>query len=207
MRLASLLAFAVLASACTRPPPARPIAMESLGSLAPETVRALHLHVGEAAVLIDQVALVEAGDPSLLRMYMQEDTLAVVGKKLGATSLRLVGREGDVSVVKVEVVSGEPSPRALGVGETFVVPMKGVKEYSVGLPGIVAVTLTGDGSQLVVTGRKAGTTTLVVFDESGTSVSRELVVIAGQRMEIALSKRIAEIDETPAGSWRHPSER
>jgi Flp pilus assembly secretin CpaC len=195
--LAALFALTALASGCAQ---ARfrplPTATEFIGLPGRDPVRTLRLHVGEAASLVEQVVLIEAGNADLVRAYAQDETLTLVARTLGTTELRLVGREGESSSLRIEVTEGEPSSRALFVGDTLVVPMKAVKEYSVGLPGIVAVMLTSDGSQLVVTGRKAGVTTLVSFDAKGISRSTEVVVVGGQRVDLALSPKSARRGET-----------
>jgi hypothetical protein len=61
------------------------------------------------------------------------------------------------------------------------ISMKGVKDYSVGLPDIVAAALTTDGTGLVVTGRKPGTTTLLLIGANGSQESHEIVVVGGKR--------------------------
>ena len=154
--------------------------MVALPPPAPSVLPVVRLHVGEAS-RVEGAILVRADNPLLLRAYQQEGAFAFIGKKTGATTVHFRSDEGDPLDVRFEVIAGEPTPRALAVGETFVVPMKGVKDYSLGLSGIVDGTLTSDGSQLLVTGRRAGATTVLLIDANGSQRSHELVIIGGER--------------------------
>ncbi len=197
-RIAALLSVAAISAAvtagCGAPPTAHAaLAMESIGLPGTEPLHTMRLRVGEAGVLVEEAILVEAENPALLRAYAETDTLAVIGRRIGTTTVRIVRRDGETSTLRVTVGDGDASPYALSIGDTFVLGLKDVREYSIGLPGIVAVTPTSDGTELVVTGRKAGATTLVTFDAKGRSTARELLVVGGQRMEVAS----ARIDTTP----------
>jgi pilus assembly protein CpaC len=55
----------------------------------------------------------------------------------------------------------------LAVGENKTIPALDVKNYSEGTPGIVEVKVTTDGTQFVIAGQKAGTTTLLTIHKSG----------------------------------------
>ncbi len=61
---------------------------------------------------------------------------------------------------------------SLAVGETKTIPAGGVKEYSEGVKGIVDVVPTPDGRTFVMTGKKPGTTTLLLIksDSSQTTI-------------------------------------
>lgn len=55
----------------------------------------------------------------------------------------------------------------LRIGENATVSARGVKNYSEGAPGIAAVKLTTDGTKFVISGRKPGTTSLLLIDKNG----------------------------------------
>lgn len=59
-------------------------------------------------------------------------SIAVVGRKIGKTTLHVQTKKEGTIDVDVEVVAGEPATRANAIGETHPVTMKGVKEYSAG---------------------------------------------------------------------------
>lgn len=65
---------------------------------------------------------------------------------------------------------------ALAIGETRTLPATGVKEYSEGVKGIVDVVPTPDGKTFVLTGRKEGTTTLLLIKNDGSQVTYEINV-------------------------------
>jgi pilus assembly protein CpaC len=65
---------------------------------------------------------------------------------------------------------------SLAVGETRTLPATGVKEYSEGVKGIVDVVPTPDGRTFVLTGRKEGTTTLLLIKNDGSQISYEVNV-------------------------------
>lgn len=64
----------------------------------------------------------------------------------------------------------------LAVGETKTIDAKGVKNYSIGVEGIVDVRLTPDGSQFVVVGKRSGSTTMLLIRSDGTQVTWNLSV-------------------------------
>lgn len=65
---------------------------------------------------------------------------------------------------------------ALAVGETRTLSAVGVREYSEGVKGIVDVVPTPDGRTFVLTGRKEGTTTLLLISNSGAQTTYEINV-------------------------------
>jgi pilus assembly protein CpaC len=65
---------------------------------------------------------------------------------------------------------------ALAVGETKTIPAVGVKEYSEGVKGIVDVVPTPDGRTFVITGKKPGTTTLLLIKTDGTQTTFDISV-------------------------------
>jgi hypothetical protein len=131
--------------------------------------------------MVDAPLEAAAEDANVARLFAQEHAVIVVGRALGKTAIHVRDKEGNDQKVAVEVIAGDPHTRALAIGETFTIPMKGVKEYSVGLAEIVSASITTDGSRLLVTGRKPGTTTVLLILRNGSQESIELTVIGGRR--------------------------
>lgn len=65
---------------------------------------------------------------------------------------------------------------ALAIGETRTLSAVGVKEYSEGVKGIVDVVPTPDGKTFVLTGKKEGSTTLLLIFTNGTQTTYEITV-------------------------------
>jgi pilus assembly protein CpaC len=65
---------------------------------------------------------------------------------------------------------------SLAVGETRTLSAVGVKEYSEGVKGIVDVVPTPDGRTFVLTGKKPGSTTLLLIRQDGTTTTYEIAV-------------------------------
>jgi pilus assembly protein CpaC len=65
---------------------------------------------------------------------------------------------------------------SLAVGETKTLPAGGVKEYSEGVKGIVDVVPTPDGRTFVLTGKKPGTTTLLLIKTDGSQTTFDVSV-------------------------------
>jgi pilus assembly protein CpaC len=65
---------------------------------------------------------------------------------------------------------------SLAVGETKTLPASGVKEYSEGVKGIVDVVPTPDGRTFVITGKKPGTTTLLLIKTDGGQTTFDISV-------------------------------
>jgi hypothetical protein len=177
-RAVLLLALTACASS---PPQPKPIAMEALPPPAPPVKKKMTIHVNEAATIVGDAAVVQAEPGGVVRVYGDSGAFTLVGKQLGKTTLHFTDKDGDTQNVTIEVAAGEPVTRAVAIGETFVVPMKGVKEYSVGLPDLVGTSMTTDGHGLLVTGKKPGTTTILLIMQSGATESHELVVVGGKR--------------------------
>ena len=64
----------------------------------------------------------------------------------------------------------------LAVGETKTLPAGGVKEYSEGVKGVVDVVPTPDGKTFVITGKKPGTTTLLLIKNDGSQTTFDIAV-------------------------------
>ncbi len=65
---------------------------------------------------------------------------------------------------------------SLAVGETKTLSAAGVKEYSEGVKGVVDVVPTPDGRTFVVTGKKPGTTTLLLIKSDGAQTTFDISV-------------------------------
>ena len=66
--------------------------------------------------------------------------------------------------------SAAPAPSDqinIAVGETSTLSARGVRNWSEGVPGIVDVRPTSDGEKLLVSGRRPGSTTIVLIRENG----------------------------------------
>lgn len=55
----------------------------------------------------------------------------------------------------------------IAVGETSTLSARNVRNWSEGVPGVVDVKPTGDGEKLLVSGRRPGSTTILLIRESG----------------------------------------
>jgi pilus assembly protein CpaC len=86
------------------------------------------------------------------------------------------------SVVLLAAVLGTSSARAqtreltLDVNEQRVIPSTGVSSYSEGLPGVVDVRLTNDGSSFVLVGQRPGSTSLLLVMTDGSQVMYRISV-------------------------------
>jgi len=72
--------------------------------------------------------------------------------------------------------SGAHEEISLAVGETKTLSATGVKEYSEGVKGVVDVVPTPDGRTFVVTGKKPGTTTLLLIKSDGAQTTYDISV-------------------------------
>lgn len=59
----------------------------------------------------------------------------------------------------------------LAVNETKTIPAKGIRNYSVADPSTIDVRVAPDGSQFVVVGKKAGSTTVLLIKDDGSQVT------------------------------------
>ncbi len=90
-----------------------------------------------------------------------------------ATSAALAIGEGTAFAQKAK---GDHEEISLAVGETKTLPAGGVKEYSEGVKGIVDVVPTPDGRTFVITGKKPGTTTLLLIKTDGGQTTFDISV-------------------------------
>jgi pilus assembly protein CpaC len=90
-----------------------------------------------------------------------------------ATSAALAIGEGTAFAQKPK---GDHEEISLAVGETKTLPAGGVKEYSEGVKGVVDVVPTPDGRTFVITGKKPGTTTLLLIKTDGSQTTFDISV-------------------------------
>lgn len=86
---------------------------------------------------------------------------------------------------------------ALAVGETKTLSAGGVKEYSEGVKGVVEVVATPDGRFFVLTGKKPGTTTLLLIKNDGTQTTYDISV--ANRNPAQVEREIQQLTEGIAG--------
>lgn len=79
----------------------------------------------------------------------------------------------------------------LAVGETRTLSAAHVKNYSEGSQGVIDVRLTTDNSQFVVSGRKPGSTTLLLIRNDGVQVTYTVHVFA--RSPVAVEKELTQL--------------
>jgi pilus assembly protein CpaC len=91
---------------------------------------------------------------------------------LGSVAASLVALERPVFAQK----GGAHEEISLAVGETKTLSAAGVKEYSEGVKGVVDVVPTPDGRTFVVTGKKPGTTTLLLIKNDGAQTTFDISV-------------------------------
>jgi pilus assembly protein CpaC len=65
---------------------------------------------------------------------------------------------------------------SLAVGQTVTLSAKDVKNYSVGVEGIIDVRLTPQGDQFVIVGKKAGSSTLLLIKGDGSQFTYDITV-------------------------------
>lgn len=91
----------------------------------------------------------------------------------------LVGIAGAASLVSASDQAWAQAKHeeiALAVGETRTISATGVKEYSEGVKGVVDVVTTPDGRFFVLTGKKSGSTTLLLIRNDGSQINYDVSV-------------------------------
>lgn len=96
----------------------------------------------------------------------------------------LLGAAAAGSVTHAGIADAQPKGKgasdhediSLAVGETRTLSAQGVKEYSEGVRGIVDVVPTPDGKSFVLTGKKPGSTTLLLIKNDNTQITYEILV-------------------------------
>ena len=95
---------------------------------------------------------------------------------VGALSVGLVTGVVCPNEAHAQGKAGAHEDISLAVGETRTLSAVGVKEYSEGVKGIVDVVPTPDGRTFVITGKKPGSTTLLLIRTDGTTTTYEIAV-------------------------------
>jgi hypothetical protein len=132
----------------------------------------------------DGFILCTADDATLFNVYGGEDGVAIIGRKQGKTVLHLKRRgEDGVESADVDVIVVEPEPDAyaLAMGETITVPSRGVREFSESGPGIVELVLPPDDGMFVITGKKPGSTSILLIQIDGSQRILKLDVVGGDK--------------------------
>jgi pilus assembly protein CpaC len=78
----------------------------------------------------------------------------------------------------------------IAVGETSTLSARGVRNWSEGVPGVVDVKPTGDGEKLLVSGRRPGSTTILLIRENGQQQTYTVNVFA--RSPGAVERELAQ---------------
>ncbi len=99
--------------------------------------------------------------------------LLAIALLVPAAPAALVLGEGSAYAQKAK---GDHEEISLAVGETKTIPAGGVKEYSEGVKGVVDVVPTPDGRTFVITGKKPGTTTLLLIKTDGSQTTFDISV-------------------------------
>ena len=110
------------------------------------------------------------------------------------------------ALLAVPVAEAQPKPRrcpgssedmTFAVGETKTLSARDVKNFSDSGGGIIDVRLTSDGSQFVIVGKKAGTTTLLLIKQDGTQITYEITIT--QRPIPLVAKELQQLIEGSVG--------
>lgn len=86
---------------------------------------------------------------------------------------------------------------SLAVGETKTMSAVGVKEFSEGVKGVVDVVTTPDGTRFVLTGKKPGSTTLLLIKNDGAQITYDISV--AQRNPAIVEKEVLQLLEGMPG--------
>ena len=86
---------------------------------------------------------------------------------------------------------------ALAVGETRTISARDVRNFSEGSPGIIEIKLTSDNSQFVISGKKPGSTTMLLIKSDGSQVSFAVHVFA--RSPAVVEKELGQLLDGIAG--------
>jgi pilus assembly protein CpaC len=89
--------------------------------------------------------------------------------------------------------SGHGDDISLAVGETKTIPAAGVKQYSVAAEDIANVSPTPEGSQFIISGKKPGSTTLLLIKNDGSRVTYDINVAL--RSPQAVEKELNQLIE------------
>lgn len=93
--------------------------------------------------------------------------------------------------------SGLHEDISLAVGETRTLSAAGIREYSEGVKGIVDVVPTPDGKTFVLTGKKEGSTTLLLINAAGGQTTYEITV--ARRNVVQVEREVQELIKDISG--------
>jgi pilus assembly protein CpaC len=111
-----------------------------------------------------------------------------------ASALTVLG--ADVTFAPNVAAAAPRDDIALAIGESRTLPAAGVKDYSRGAD-IIDVVATPDGKTLVITGRKEGTTTLLLINNNGQQTVYEVSV--AKRNVAAVEREVQELIKEISG--------
>ncbi|WP_394836885.1 type II and III secretion system protein [Pendulispora rubella] len=94
----------------------------------------------------------------------------------------------------------------LAIGETKTLPTKDVANYSLGAEGIISVSLTGDKSQFVIAGKKAGSTTLLLIKNDQSQITIPITVTTRSMAQVEKELQQA-LEGTPGVKLRRVGSR
>ena len=80
---------------------------------------------------------------------------------------------------------------ALAVGETRTISARDVKNFSEGAAGVIEIKLTSDNNQFVLSGKRAGSTTMLLIKNDGSQVTLNIHVFP--RSPAAVEKELAQL--------------
>lgn len=101
----------------------------------------------------------------------------------------------------VKTDAGKLEELSLAVGETRTLSAREVRNYSLGLSDIVDTRITPDGTQFVIVGKRAGSTTLLLLNNDGSKKTYEIQVTA--RSEAAVRHELDELLDGIPGVQSH----
>src|SRR5205085_4910725 len=113
---------------------------------------------------------------------------------VGASGLLCVGFVTGVVCPNEAFAQGKAGAHediSLAVGETRTLSAVGVKEYSEGVKGIVDVVPTPDGRTFVITGKKPGSTTLLLIKTDGAQTTFDITV--ANRNPVQVERELAQL--------------
>lgn len=118
-------------------------------------------------------------------------TILAAGLLLGSPVARAARHRHDAGKVQTD------KDMTLVVGENKTIRALGVKNYSLGAPGIAEIHLSTDGSKFVVVGKKPGTTTLLLINKDGTQTNWSISVF--RRSPEAVKREVEKLLQSTPG--------
>lgn len=138
--------------------------------------------------------MIEARLPPHGDRAVRRAVLFVAALAVAAPAVAVVSAPG---VASAQGKGGAHEDISLAVGETRTLSAVGVKEYSEGVKGVVDVVPTPDGRTFVLTGKKPGSTTLLLIKNDGSTTTYEIAV--ANRNPQQVEKEVQQLMEGVAG--------